>query len=220
MIKDDAFPNPIIVDLVDAHAEKPRLYDLPFYYNGQLVETNFKIAADPLTRSPMGSDNGYQYLWRVAESDFLDGNTQITWLLDRRFYSVTSSVPDNTKIVIAEIGANDPNFNLRREPAFIYRTRAPVGVSFTSVIEPHGEYNPTAEYTVGSHSNVKSVSQFETGAARYVLIETRDGQRVGLGVAGDAAAGAMHTVTAGGQDVSWTGPYKIFHSQKHIDGGK
>ncbi len=220
MIKDAAFPHPIIIDVVKAHAEDPRQYDLPFYYNGQLVETNFEIAADPLTRSPLGSRNGYQYLWRVGESDFLDGVTQITWLLDRRFYSVTSSVPDNTKVVVAEIGANDPTFNLRREPAFIFRARAADGVSFVSVIEPHGEYNPTAEYTLDSHSIVKSVTPYAAGAAGLVLIETKDGERVGLGIAGESEEDAVHSVSVDGQEFSWTGPYELFHSQKHIDEGE
>ena len=133
---------------------------------------------------------------------------------------MTSSVPENTKVVVAEIGANDPNFNLRREPAFIYRTRAPEGVSFASVIEPHGEYNPTVEYTLGSHSSVKSIAHYESATAEYIQIETKDGQRVGLGVSGDGESDAVHSVTVDGREVTWTGPYKLFQSQKHNDGGR
>jgi len=220
MIKDAAFSHPIIVDLVRAHADGEHQYDLPFYYNGQLVETSFEISADPVSRSPLGSDSGYQHLWRVAESDDIDEAAQVTWLLDRRFYSVTSSVPENTKVVVAEIGANDSNFNLRREPAFIFRSRTIGGASFVSVIEPHGEYNPTAEYTVDSHSNVAAVTQFGTDAATFILIETRDGRQVGLGIAGERDEDTTHTVTAGDKDVSWSGPYKLFDSQKPNDGGE
>ncbi len=220
MIKDAAFSQPIIVDLIEAHSSDPHQYDLPFYYNGQLVETNFELLADPLIRNPLGSHNGYQHLWRVGESEPIDGNTQVTWLLDRRFYSVTSAVPDNSNVIAVEIGANDPNFNLRREPAFILRARATDGVSFASVIEPHGEYNPTMEYTVGSHSNVKSVTHFESGAAEFILVETVDGQRVGLGIAGESETDAEHSVSVDGQEVIWTGPYKLFHSQKHLEEGK
>lgn len=220
MIKDAAFSHPIIIDLVRARAEGAHQYDLPFFYNGQLVETNFEISADPVNRSPLGSDNGYQHLWRVAESDAVDENAQITWLYDRRFYSVTSSLPENTKVIIAEIGANDPNFNLRREPAFIYRARTGDGALFVSVIEPHGEYNPTVEYTIDSHSNIADVTQFVSGAATLILVETKDGQQVGLGIAGESDEGTTHIVKAGERDVSWRGPYKLFHSQKHIDGGE
>lgn len=219
MIKDAALSHPAIVDFVRARAEGDRQYDLPYYYNGQLIETNFEISAEPLTRSPLGADNGYQYLWRVAESTAIDGVAQITWLQDRRFYTVTSFVPDNTKVVMAEIGANDPNFNLRREPAFIYRTRKDNGASFVSIIEPHGEYNPTLEYTIGSHSNIKTIDHFKSDTADYVLIETNNGQQIGLGVAGMGGDDAVHTVSVNGGAVTWTGPYKLFHSQKHNDGG-
>ncbi len=220
MVKDAAFQYPIIIDLVKAHTENSRQYDLPYYYNGQLIETNFEIAADPLTRSPLGSGNGYQYLWRVAESDFLNGTTQLTWLKDRRFYSVTSIVPDDTKVIMAEIGANDPNFNLRREPAFIYRTRKPDGISIASVIEPHGEYNPTVEYTVGSHSNIKSVRHFETDDADYLLVETKAGEQIGLGISGASKNETKHTVNIDGETVAWTGPYTLVHSEKHSNGGR
>ncbi len=218
LIKDAALAHPVVVDLVQAHSQSAHQYDLPFYYNGQLVETSFEILADPQTRTPLGSDNGYQHLWRVAESDVLRGAAQITWLLDRRFYSVTSSVPESTRVIMAEIGANDPNFNLRREPAFIFRTAA-ASVSFASVIEPHGEYNPTVEYTLNSHSDINSVEHFQSGPANYIRIETRDGQQIGLGIDTDGEDGSVHTLAVDGETVSWTGAYKLFHSKKQNDGG-
>ena len=219
LIKDAALAQPVVVDLVEAHSQSAHQYDLPFYYNGQLVETSFEISAEPQTRTPLGSDHGYQHLWRVAESDALSGATQITWLLDRRFYSVTLSVPENTRVIMAEIGANDPNFNLRREPVFMFRTAAAGSVSFASVIEPHGEYNPTVEYTLNSHSDINSVEHFQSGAANYIRIETRDGQKIGLGIATDGEDEAIHTLAVDGETVSWTGAYKLFHSKKHKDGG-
>ena len=219
MIKDAAFSHPIVVDLVEAESEEPHQYDLPFYYNGQLVESNFELTADPVARTPLGSDNGYQHLWRIGASGDVDGSAQITWLLDRRFYSVTSSVPDDTTVIAAEVGANDPNFNLRREPAFILRTHAPRGVSIASVIEPHGEYNPTAEYTVGSHSNVQSIAHAESDVAKLVLVTTKDGHQVGLGIAQESDEDATHTLTMVGEEYSWTGPYKLFHSKKQIQRG-
>ena len=221
LIKDAAFARPIIVDLLEAHSENQHKYDLPFYYNGQLVETNFEITADPTIRRPLGSNNGYQHLWHVGTSKPVDVSAQLTWLLDKRFYSVTSSVPDDTRVIIAEIGATDPNINLRREPAFIYRNESADGVSIASVLEPHGEYNPTVEYTVGSHSTVKSVRHYEAGADEYILIETKDGQNVGLGIAGDSQNDTVHNVSVDDQIMTWTGPYKLFHSQKHTaEGGQ
>ena len=219
MITDAAFPRPVVIDLVEAHSENTHQYDLPFYYNGQLVETNFDLQAYTTSRKPLGGDNGYQYLWDVGRGKAVDGQAQVTWLLDRTFYSVTSSVPQGSEIIFAEIGANDPNFNLRREPAFILRSGSNDGVSFASVLEPHGEYNPTVEFTLNSHSNVKSVQHFESGADEYIRVETKNGQRVGLAIAGEQDASAMHTIEIDGQAVSWTGPYKLFQSEKHKSAG-
>ena len=215
MIEDAAFSGPIVIDLVEAHSENVHSYDLPFHYNGHLIETNFDLQAYPLSRAPLGKKNGYQYLWKVAEANPVDGLSQITWLLDKKFYSVTSLVPVEAKIVFTEVGANDPNFNLKPEPGFMLRARTNDGVSFVSVIEPHGDYNPTLEYTIGSHSAVKSVSHFENGGDEYILIETKAGERVGLGLAGDTNADTVHTIDVNGTEVTWTGPYKLFQSEKH-----
>ena len=121
MIEDAAFSGPVIIDLVEAHADGAHSYDLPFHYNGHLIETNFEVQADPLKRAQLGDKNGYQYLWKVAEADPVDGLSQVTWLLDKKFYSVSSAVPANTKVVFTQIGANDPNFNLKPEPGFMLR---------------------------------------------------------------------------------------------------
>jgi len=215
LIEDAAFSGPVIIDLMEAHADGAHKYDLPFHYNGHLIETNFKVQADPLSRTPLGTDNGYQYLWKVAEAKPKDGLSQVTWLLDKKFYSVSSAVPAGTKIVFTQIGANDPNFNLKPEPGFMLRARTNDGVSFVSVIEPHGDYNPTLEYTIGSHSAVKSVSHYEDGADELVVIETKDGQFVALGLAGDEDPSLTHSVDVNGKVMSWTGPVKLFNSDVH-----
>ena len=220
IIEDAAFSGPVIIDLTEAHSENLHNYDLPFHYNGHLVETNFDVAAEPLTRTPLGYKNGYEYLWKVAEAQPVDGLSQVTWLLDRKFYSVSSAVPKGTEVIFTQVGANDPNFNLRNEPGFILRAKTNDGVSFLSVIEPHGDYNPTVEYTIGSHSRVKSVSHFEGGAAEYIMIETKDGNVVGLGLGDEDNPSGTHSVDVNGETISWTGPYKLFPSNAHIEENK
>ena len=220
MISDAALPRPFVIDLIEAHSENTHQYDLPFYYNGQLIETNFDIKAHTTSRSPLGDENGYQYLWDVGRGKAVEGQSQVTWLLDSTFYTVTSSVPEGAEIIFVEIGANDPNFNLRREPAFILRSGSNDGVSFASVIEPHGEYNGTVEYTVNSHSNIEAVRHFESGSNEYIRVDTKDGQQIGLAIAGDMEAQSVHEMQVDGVDVTWTGPYKLFQSQKHVSRDK
>ena len=219
IIEDAAFDGPLIVDLMEAHSENSHSYDLPFHYNGHLIDTNFELQAYPLKREPLGTKNGYQYLWKVAEAEPVDGLSQVTWLLDRKFYSVTSSVPKDSKIVFTQVGANDPNFNLRNEPGFMYRAKTSDGIAIVSVIEPHGDYNPTVEYTLGSHSRIKSVSHFESGANEYIQIETKNGDVVGLGLGANNDSSASHSVDVNGKAVTWTGPIKLFHSEAHKKSG-
>ena len=213
LVKDPIFPRPVIIDLMEAHSEAWHQYDLPFYYNGQVIETNFELAANTTSRNHLGVDNGYQYLWQVGQGKVQDGLSQITWLLDSTFYSVTSSVPKGTEAIFAEIGASDPNFNLRREPAFILRAKKGDGASFVSVIEPHGEYNPIVEFTVDSHSQIANVEHFEAGPDELILITTHSGKSVALGIA-DGDDTTKHTVSVNGTDMSWTGPYHLFGSER------
>ncbi len=218
LVEDKAFNRPVIIDLVEADAQGIHQYDLPFHYNGQLVDTNFNVAAYTDSRAPLGTENGYQYLWKVAASEAVNGLSQITFLLDKTFYTVTSSVPDNTEIIFAETGATDPNFNLRREPAFILRSQKPGGVSYASVIEPHGEYNATSEYTLESHSRVNTVTRFEAGSDQVILIETKSGQTVAFGLSDDTNETESHEVVVNGQALTWMGQYHIFHSDLHLEG--
>ncbi len=216
--QDAAFEKPIVFDLMQARSADRHDFDLPFYYQGQLIETNFTIDADTQARTPLGQDNGYQYLWKTGSAKPVGGLSQITWLEDRRFYTLTTALPENSDIILAELGANDPNFNLRREPAAIMRTPQARNVSYASIIEPHGEYNPIAEFTLNSQSHIKSVRHYAQDSLDYIHVETGDGQSVGLGIAQDVSPDAAHVVETDKGSVSWTGPYKLFHSEKHIHG--
>ncbi|WP_409433973.1 heparinase II/III family protein [Litorimonas sp. RW-G-Af-16] len=214
MISDSALPKPVIVDLMEAHSDNVHQYDLPFYYNGQLIDTNFELAADRTSRSLLGEGNGYEFLWKVAEAEPVDGLAQMTWLLDRQFYTITSSTPKSGTVIFAEIGANDPNFNLRREPAMIFRAEQGDGVSYLSVIEPHGEYNPTVEFTVDSYSAIAKVEHFEADANEFVQITLKTGEVIGLAMAGDQADAKQHSANFNNKTYEWTGAYRLFSSEE------
>jgi len=218
VVTDAAFANPIAIDVMQAMSDGAHQYDLPFYYNGQLIETNFKVQAHATSRAPLGTQNGYQFLWNVAETTPVDGLSQVTWLKDKRFYSVSSSVPKDTDIIFIEAGANDPNFNLRREQGFIYRVNGAQNVTYASVIEPHGEYNPTVEFTLNSHTAVKSVTYDGTLDASIVTVKTVDGQTLSLAMSSNPDADIRHSLESEGQTFNWVGPYKVFHSDVHKKG--
>ena len=213
IVSDPAFEMPVVIDVMKGESDSQHDYDLPFHYQGQVVETNFDLNTNTTSRSPLGRENGYQYLWNVASAKPANDFSQLTWLKNNRFYSLSSNLPANTKLVFTEVGANDDNFNLRREPAVIYRTANAKNVSYVSVIEPHGEYNPIVEFTLNSHSKIANISHYEQGVASFVLIETKDNKTVGLGLSSSQDAGATHRIDVNGTTMSWQGPYRLFQSQ-------
>ena len=222
MIKDKAFPSPVIIDFLQAKSDDQHQYDLPFHYNGHLIETNFDVTADPLSRKPLGQKNGYQYLWQIAQAPTVDGLSQVTFLLDKKFYTISSRTSKMTEVIFVATGANDPNFNLRHEPAFILRARQKGGADFVSVIEPHGEYNPTAEFTLNSHSHIVDVTYHDEGEETLIIIETKSGEFVGLALSEDTRTDTPHKISLNDNtDINWTGPYHLFRpSHLSLQGDK
>jgi len=45
MIKDDEFENAFVLDLFKANSDSSNQYDLPLYYFGQIIQTNFNFVA-------------------------------------------------------------------------------------------------------------------------------------------------------------------------------
>lgn len=206
LIRDVALEAPIIIDVVRAETDQTHTYDLPFHYNGQLIETNYVIEADVAARAPLGVENGYEYLWKVGQADLADGIAQTTLLLDRRFYTL-SSVSDADGLTLVELGANDPDFNLRRESALILSGDSDDGFAAATVIEPHGEYNPTDEFTLSSRSQVATLSHSSNATADYVSVTLKTGAIIGVGLSSNSDAQAVHTINTENGPVSWTGPY-------------
>lgn len=214
LVNDPALEAPVLIDLVRGAGEGLHDFDLPWHYNGQLVETNYTIDADTIARAPLGDQAGYQYLWKVGEAELPNAQAQTTLLLDNRFYSLTSAVPEGTHVLLAELGANDPDFNLRREPALILRTPLSRSASFATVIEPHGEYNGIDEFTLASHSQIERVEHVEGDGMDVVQLHLKSGETVSVGLAGKSGSSEQHIMQTDSGAVSWTGPYEVIGSDQ------
>ena len=83
-------------------------------------------------------------------------------------------VEGDESFLFTQIGANDPNFNLRNEQGFIRRVKDKQRYQFISVLEPHGEYNPGKEFTVQATSRVSSVEYQEQDQLMMVGITIAD----------------------------------------------
>lgn len=201
---------PVVVDLLRVNASAPARYDLPLHFNGQIMQVGFTAERALRQRPVLGKANGYQHLWVDASSDASTDTRSLSWLLAGRFYSYRFGSSAPARALLVESGANDPNFNLRREPALIQRVDGQANVSFFGVLEPHGEYNGTAEYVHDANSRIRAIERVRGDDAEVIVLTLVGGQRIALAVADDADAQRSHQVQAAGQRYSWRGGYARF----------
>jgi len=149
----------LVVDVFDVNSSEEHQYDLPAHYKGHLISTNFDLATNLTSLPVLGKENGYQHLWLKAQAQPKAGLAQITWLNENgRFYTSSTIMDGDASLIFTQIGANDPLFNLRNENAFINRKKHAKNHTFVSVLEPHGEYNPSKEFTIAAVSKVQKLS--------------------------------------------------------------
>ena len=207
MLKDEAFGKPFVLDIFKVKSNKTHQYDLPFYFLGQVLDTSFDYASG--TPEVLGAANGYQHLYVEAKAESLpDGTAQFDWLENGKYYTLTTTTEKSDDIMFTRIGANDPNFNLRREAAFMTRRKAKDTV-FVSVIEPHGAYSPVTELSQNANSNVKSVSVVhDSDDYTAVEITTHNaGKRLFIISNKDASVTTKHRLKLQGKTYKWNGTY-------------
>ena len=147
------FENPVLLDIFDVKSNAKHQYDLPYYYNGQFLATDFKYET-PKILEPLGTKNGYQHLWKEGTTLVNDTKAQFTWMNNNQFYSLTTATSKSDEIILARTGANDPEFNLRRDPTFIIRRKDTQNTTFITAIETHGSYSYVTESAKNAYSNI------------------------------------------------------------------
>ena len=203
-------PFPVAVDLLRVDGDKQARYDLPLHYAGHIMTLGFPAQRHATTRPVLGTDNGYQHLWVDVESAPSADVRSLTWLLGNRFYTYRFGASAPTRALLVESGANDPDFNLRREPALIQRMDGADDATFFGVLEPHGEYNGTVETVHGADSRIRSIAHLRGSDASVVALALASGATFALAVADDPAPGTAHRVQANGQTYEWTGAWARF----------
>lgn len=209
LVNDKNLYRPVVIDIFKVNSEKEHQYDLPFYYMGHFISANFDYRPFATERKILGQKNGYQHLWKEAEGNPKDGAV-ITWWNKKRFYSLINSADSSAQILFARIGGSDPNFNLRNEPAIIIRKTAK-DYTFASVIEPHGIFDPTLEFTKDSYSTIEKVSiVFDDDNYTIVKISGKKSIKWTLMISNNNSdENKNHSVEFAGEKYSWRGPIFI-----------
>lgn len=214
LINSSLLDGPLAFDLLSVASKQRHQYDLPLHYHGQITHISGTPAVALNKLEPLGRANGYQHLWKKAEWTPKDGLAQISWLKDSRFYSVTSLLPKNGQVLFAELGANDPEFNLRRENALVLRQPAQKNAVFLSLLESHGEYNGVREYTLQPTSRIVALALIQEQGAQLAVIDLKDGARLIVAKADSTDSEQSHQVSLEGKPYTWRGHLAIFEEPK------
>ncbi|QCW99909.1 alginate lyase family protein [Aggregatimonas sangjinii] len=208
LIKEDGFEKPFLLDILKVTSDSIHQYDLPFYFMGQVIQTNFEYKA-PETVEPLGNTFGYQHLWTEGVGNASGENTKFSWMNKRRFYTLTTTTTAADEIRFVRIGANDPEFNLRRDAGLLLQRKDVQHTTFVSVIESHGSYSPVSEFAVNSKSSIAAVKILHDDD-RYTAIEIASidgGKHLFILSNSDAAKTSKHKLNINGNDYSWSGPH-------------
>ena len=198
--------HPLVVDLLRVGADQPRQLDLPLHYNGHLIEIGPQLSRNLAARPVLGSEFGYQHIWVDATATPDPARAFVTWQTGDRFYTYRWVPSPGAELILGESGANDPDFNLRREPLLIQRMTGARAALFAGVLESHGRYDGAAEQVVASASQIRAPQIVELPGYDLIVIETLAGAQVMVAVAHDTAAGKAHAVIWEGRTLHWSGP--------------
>jgi hypothetical protein len=203
----------IIVDVFNATTNDTAQFDLPFQYSGQLMSTSFKYRSFTNNQEALGTKNGYQFLWKEVEATVRDTLAQLTFLNGKTFYTISSLIDGQASLFLTRTGANDPDFNLRHEPAFIIRKKGTTP-SFVSVIEIHGKYDPVTEFSTNAYSSVQQIKLIRNDNDYSIAEIVIEGKKLVIAQCNkDFTGKAIHTING----MSWVGPYTVWYDGKILN---
>ena len=208
VIKAPNFKKPFILDILKVTSGTRNQYDLPFYYLGQVLDATFDYES-PASLSALGDKNGYHHLYLEGKGTAAADNIQFSWLSGGRFYTLTSATNPADELLFTRLGANDPEFNLRRDPALMIRRKDTGDTIFASVIEPHGGYSPVSELALDPDSNISRLDiLYDDDNYTAMSIEDLTGRsRVFIVSNVRASESDEHQLKIDGRQYQWTGPY-------------
>ena len=208
VIKDENFEKPYLLDIMKVTSNKVNQYDFPYYFFGQVLKSNFEYKTPESLRA-LGSKNGYQHLYVEGSAKASNENSKFSWLNNSKFYTLTSITNNKDELLFTRIGANDPEFNLRRDPALMLRRKNAKNTLFVSTIEAHGSYSPVTESAINSNSSIKELKVvLDINDYTAISITNINGNtKLFITANTNALKEAKHTLKINDNNYQWTGSY-------------
>jgi hypothetical protein len=198
-----------MVDIFNARSADEHQYDLPFQYSGQFINTSFKYTANNKKLETLGTNNGYQFIWKEAEALVADTTIQFTFLNNQTYYTVSSLIEGAAQVFFTRSGANDPNFNIRREPSYIIRKKGS-NQSFINVIEIHGKYDAINEFSTNAYASVQQIKLLQNDKDYTIAAITVGGKKIKIAQCNNNFEKTKkHSIMVEKETIEWVGPYSL-----------
>ncbi|MBR1994080.1 MAG: chondroitin lyase, partial [Alistipes sp.] len=149
--------------------------------------------------------------WREAWGKNTTSNTTtFTWLQRDKFYSLSTATTPETELYMVRAGANDPDYHLRSEGAFLVREKGRTNHTFATALETHGTYDLQVEQSANLTASCREVKViYDTPEATIVRVSFKEGQQVTLCVAWEGDADRRYRIKAEGERFEWKGAYHL-----------
>lgn len=212
-IKDEDFAKPYILDIVRVQSQSTNQYDLPFNYHGHIMQTNFEYNKLKVPEI-LGTSDGYQHLYKEATAKADGKHIKLNWLLNNKFYTYSAVTSNNDEIIMARIGANDPEYNLRQDPTLILRKKKAKDAVFASIVESHGTYTPVSETALNAYSNIKDIEVvYDTNEYTAIKIETKNNNvKIFIISNENNDKDAEHKLKINNKEYAWEGAYVLIEN--------
>lgn len=198
-----------LIDIFNIENENEAQLDLPVYFNGQVINTNFDYKR--LNQYEiLGNDNGYQHLIIDAKATDLPTTTSLTWMKGNGFYTVSTLTESNTEFFITRLGANDPNYNLRPQMGMLFRYPKSMNKKLLTVYEIHGYYNSVSEAVLNSQGSIKNLKLQEGDKDKIAVeLELKNNKKIQLLIDLKFSDSSKNEIMVNGESLSWEGNYKV-----------
>jgi hypothetical protein len=199
----------LLIDVFHAFSANKHQYDLPFQFNGQFIKSSFPYQPNTQKQETLGNANGYQFLWKEASANVKDTLAQFTFLNGKSYYTISSLIQDSASLYFTRSGANDPNFNLRHEPAFIIRKNGS-NQTFVNVIEIHGKYDAVNEFSTDAYFGVKKINIIRNDDKMTIVEVVMAAQKIWIAQTNeDFNPDNLHYFSNDTLKFQWKGPYQV-----------
>ena len=210
MLEDEEFENALLIDVFRVNSNATHQYDLPFYYHDQIIDTNFEYGVEK-SLNILSEKKGYNHLWLEAKGKMKKNTTaQATWRSKYVFYTLSSALNKDDEFLFTRIGANDPEFNLRRDPAFVLRKSNSQNDVFISAIETHGSYDVVSESAKNAYSSIKEIKKIdgvEKGYTAFTILTKKGKEHMFVIYNENSDKSLKHKLSINGSKISWKGPF-------------